>query len=258
MPRYRAAALILPGHPLHGHPVDLIVEDDQLTGVVPADGALDAARGDRDLGSARAFVGWWDLQADFRDPGTERAEGLDHGLTVAAQGGFAKVAPVASTRPCRDQPADWGWIDRRLPSWRLKVPIDDPEASGDVVLRRADGFIAYQLATVIDELCFGISDVMRGDDLRAALPAQRSLFRALSQPPPRFHHGPLRCDGLGRKLSKREASAGLAPLRDQGLDAPAVVGSLAAGLGLVPVGSRLSAAELLQGLTHDAIRASHS
>ena len=106
MPRYRAAALILPGHPLHGHPVDLLVEDDKLTGVAPADGALDATRGDRDLGSTRAFAGWWDLQTDFRDPGTERAEGLNHGLTVAAQGGFAKVAPVASTRPCRDQPAE--------------------------------------------------------------------------------------------------------------------------------------------------------
>ena len=106
MPRYRAAALILPGHPLHGHPVDLLVEDDKLTGVAPADGTLDATQGDRDLGSTRAFAGWWDLQADFRDPGTERAEGLDHGLTVAAQGGFAKVAPVASTRPCRDQPAE--------------------------------------------------------------------------------------------------------------------------------------------------------
>ena len=105
MPRYRAAAL-MPGHPLHGHPVDLLVEDDKLTGVAPADGALDATRGDRDLGSARAFAGWWDLQTDFRDPGTERAEGLNHGLTVAAQGGFAKVAPVASTRPCRDQPAE--------------------------------------------------------------------------------------------------------------------------------------------------------
>ena len=159
---------------------------------------------------------------------------------------------------CRDGRGGWGWRDRRLPSWRLKVPIDDPDASGDVVVRRADGFIAYQLATVIDELCFGISDVVRGDDLRAALPAQRSLFRALSQRPPRFHHGPLRCDALGKKLSKREASAGLAPLREQGLDAADVVGSLAAGLGLVPVGSRLSAAELLQGLTHDAIRAAYS
>ena len=56
-----------------------------------------------------------------------------------------------------------------------------PTASGDVVLRRADGFIAYQLATVIDELSFGITDVVRGADLREALPAQRSLFAALGE-----------------------------------------------------------------------------
>ena len=106
MPRYRAASLILPGHPLHGRSVDLLVDHDRFAGIEAADGALDADRGDRDLGDAVAFAGWWDLQTDFRDPGTDRAEGLEQGLAVAAQGGFARVAPVASTRPCRDQPAD--------------------------------------------------------------------------------------------------------------------------------------------------------
>ena len=106
MPRYRAASLILPGHPLHGRSVDLLVDHDRFAGIEAADGPLDADRGDRDLGDAVAFAGWWDLQTDFRDPGTDRAEGLEQGLAVAAQGGFARVAPVASTRPCRDQPAD--------------------------------------------------------------------------------------------------------------------------------------------------------
>ena len=132
---------------------------------------------------------------------------------------------------CSEGSGGWGWRDRRLPSWRLRVPSDDPDRSGDVVVRRADGFIAYQLATVIDELVLGISDVVRGEDLREALPAQRSLYRALQQPPPRFHHGPLRCDAAGRKLSKREASAGLNSLREQGLDAAAVIGLLASDLG---------------------------
>ena len=99
---------------------------------------------------------------------------------------------------------------------------------------------------------------MRGEDLREALPAQRSVYRALQQQPPRFHHGPLRCDAEGRKLSKREASSGLMALRELGLDAPAVVGLLASGLGFGPPGARLSAIELLEDLTQKGIRAGHS
>ena len=156
---------------------------------------------------------------------------------------------------CRDVSRSWGWQNQRLPSWRLRVADDDPEASGDVVVRRADGFIGYQLATVIDELTLGISDVVRGEDLRAALPAQRSLYRALQQQPPRFHHGPLLCDDQGRKLSKREASAGLGGLRRAGLDPSAVIGRLAEGLGLIPTETRLSARSLLEGLTQDPIHA---
>ena len=104
MPRYRAASLILPEHPLHGQPVDLLVEGDRLAGLEPADGTLDAARGDRDLGDALAFAGWWDLQADFRDPGTERAEGLDQGLDVAARGGLLVSLPFRPPAPAGISP----------------------------------------------------------------------------------------------------------------------------------------------------------
>ena len=159
---------------------------------------------------------------------------------------------------CRTAGHPWGWQNQRLPSWRLQVPNSDPEGSGDVVLRRSDGFIAYQLATVLDELAFGITDVVRGEDLHQALPAQRSIYRALNQTPPRFHHGPLVCDGSGNKLSKREASAGLDALRGQGMDAADVVGLLASGLDLVDEGSRLTALELLECLTQDPIRAGDS
>ena len=159
---------------------------------------------------------------------------------------------------CRTAGHPWGWQNQRLPSWRLQVPNSDPEGSGDVVLRRSDGFIAYQLATVLDELAFGITDVVRGEDLHQALPAQRSIYRALDQTPPRFHHGPLVCDGSGNKLSKRESSAGLDALREQGMDAADVVGLLASGLDLVDEGSRLTALELLECLTQDPIRAGDS
>ena len=159
---------------------------------------------------------------------------------------------------CRTAGHSWGWQNQRLPSWRLQVPDSDPEGSGDVVLRRSDGFIAYQLATVLDELAFGITDVVRGEDLHQALPAQRSIYRALDQTPPRFHHGPLVCDRSGNKLSKREASAGLDALREQGMDDADVVGLLASGLDLVDEGSRLTALELLECLTQDPIRAGDS
>tara|TARA_B100000405_G_scaffold8223_1_gene7199 strand:- start:1778 stop:2560 length:783 start_codon:yes stop_codon:yes gene_type:complete len=154
---------------------------------------------------------------------------------------------------CRQAGNSWGWQQQRLPSWRLRVGDDDPHGSGDVVLRRADGFIAYQLATVIDELSFGITDVVRGADLRQALPAQRSLFAALGERPPQFRHGPLLRDSRGQKLSKREASSGLDPLRAAGMDAAAVIGRLASGLQLVDADARLSATELLEHLTQQEI-----
>ena len=156
---------------------------------------------------------------------------------------------------CRTAGHSWGWQQQRLPSWRLRVADHDPHGSGDVVLRRADGFIAYQLATVIDELSFGITDVVRGGDLREALPAQRSLFAALGESPPQFRHGPLLRDAKGQKLSKREASSGLEPLRIAGLDAAAVIGRLASGLQLLEPGARLTATELLEHLTQQKINA---
>ena len=159
---------------------------------------------------------------------------------------------------CRDRQLSWGWREQRLPSWRLRVPDGDPRESGDVVLRRADGFVAYQLATVIDELCFGITDVVRGADLREALPAQLSVFDALSAPPPRFPHVPLIFDASGHKLSKREGSAGLAPLREAGMDSAEVIGHLAAGLRLVQRGTRISADELAQHMKHKKLVACDS
>ena len=164
---------------------------------------------------------------------------------------------------CRQRPPTWGWQDGRLPSWRLRLPagpirwqerfaepgrLDGPTAIGDVVLRRADGFIAYHLATAIDELCLGITDVLRGRDLWSSTAPQAAVMALLGAEPPRYGHLPLWCDRTGQRLSKREGAEGLAGYRERGLDAAAVVGDLAASVGLVPTGSRLSAAELLQQL----------
>lgn len=171
-------------------------------------------------------------------------------------------APQPYPGTCRSLALGWGLENGRLPSWRLRLPNGplgwmerfgppgrcEGAAVGDPVLRRADGVVAYHLATAVDELALGISDVVRGEDLAPSTAPQVAVMAALGFPPPRYGHVPLWRDPAGHRLSKREGAEGLEGYRARGLDAAAVVGELAASLAMVPPGSRLSAAELLTSL----------
>src|SRR5450830_250674 len=80
---------------------------------------------------------------------------------------------------------------------------------GDFVLKRADGFWAYQLAVVVDDAAQGITHVVRGEDLADNTARQILLQRALGLPTPRYLHTPLVLGANGEKLSKQNGAQAL-------------------------------------------------
>jgi glutamyl-Q tRNA(Asp) synthetase len=81
---------------------------------------------------------------------------------------------------------------------------------GDFVVRRADGFIAYQLAVVVDDAAQGITEVVRGADLLLSTPRQLHLQQRLSLSTPRYAHLPIAIDAAGEKLSKQSGARSIA------------------------------------------------
>lgn len=82
---------------------------------------------------------------------------------------------------------------------------------GDVILRRRDGVIAYQLAVVVDDARQGITDIVRGADLLDSTPWQIALQEALGLPPVRYAHLPVVTEPTGLKLAKSRRSVALDP-----------------------------------------------
>jgi len=79
------------------------------------------------------------------------------------------------------------------------------QQTGDFIIRRGDGLIAYQLAVVVDDADAGITDIVRGSDLLESTGRQILLQRALRLPTPNYIHLPLMVDVNGRKLSKSDS-----------------------------------------------------
>lgn len=92
-----------------------------------------------------------------------------------------------------------------------------PGEMKDVVVRKKDGFAAYQLASLVDDVHFGIDLVVRGQDLWPSTLVQLHLasrlgFDAFSKTV--FHHHPLLVQE-GKKLSKSAGHTSIRQLRER-------------------------------------------
>ena len=173
---------------------------------------------------------------------------------------------------CRGRFRSWAqakaWIDScqpgsgRIPCWRFRVSagtvvaFDDVFAGrfeqdvasvlGDFPLARDEFGAGYTLACAVDDLAMGVTEVVRGDDLLPATPAQILLCRALAESPSiSYLHLPLVVGPDGKRLAKRHGDTRVASFREAGWHPERLLGLLAASCGWAREGESLSLSEIL-------------
>lgn len=147
----------------------------------------------------------------------------------------------------------------RKPHWRFKLsgksvefadiirgPVHIETASlSDPVLIREDGRFLYTLPSVVDDIDFKITHIIRGEDHVTNTGVQVEIFEALGAPVPQFAHFSMLVGAGGEALSKRLGSLAIEGLRDDGIE-PQAINSLLAKLGTSdPVVARATLDELV-------------
>ncbi|MGQ0456748.1 MAG: glutamate--tRNA ligase [Hyphomicrobium sp.] len=93
----------------------------------------------------------------------------------------------------------------------------------DPVLIRADGTYLYTFTSVVDDVDFAITHVVRGEDHVTNTGVQLAIFAAMAAKPPAFGHHSLLIGADGHALSKRLGALSVQSLRDAGLEPMAVL-----------------------------------
>jgi glutamyl-tRNA synthetase len=125
----------------------------------------------------------------------------------------------------------------RKPHWRFKLnhhqvewndlirgPVHiDTASQSDPVCIREDGTYLYTFCSVIDDIEFGVTHVIRGEDHVANTAVQIEITRQLGGAVPAYGHHSWLVDADGTGLSKRLGSLSITAMREDGLEAMAVV-----------------------------------
>jgi glutamyl-queuosine tRNA(Asp) synthetase len=141
------------------------------------------------------------------------------------------------------------WNDRVLGPQR-----DDPaRLTGDPLLHRRDGCYAYHLAVVVDDGAQGVTEVVRGADLRAVTATQIRLQQALGLARPAYAHLGLVTGPSGARLGKRDGALGLALLAHRGVRVAEFLGWLGWSLGCLERPEPVAALDLVPGFRWDRV-----
>src|SRR5271157_1726878 len=149
----------------------------------------------------------------------------------------------------------------RRPHWRFRLDPGilrwddmvrgesriDCASLSDPVLRREDGTYLYTLPSVVDDIEFGVTDVIRGEDHVTNTAVQIQIFEALAGAAPRFGHHNLLTDAAGEGLSKRTGALSIASLREKGVE-PLAVAALAVLIGSADAVRPVASLDELAGL----------
>lgn len=238
-----------------GEFADAIAEDLAWLGIEPHDRARQSDRLDRYDEAVARLKAAERLYACY-----ETAEELDRKRKLQHARGLPPVydrAALKLTASDHDRFAEQGMA----PHWRFRLEgravawadlvrggqTIESSSLSDPVLVRADGSYLYTLTSVVDDIAFAITHIIRGEDHVANTAAQIDIFETLGAQPPAFGHHNLLVGADGKGLSKRLGSLSIRHLREVGLE-PMAVASHAATVGTSdPVAPHVSMDSLVSG-----------
>ncbi|MCP5036797.1 MAG: glutamate--tRNA ligase, partial [Rhodobacteraceae bacterium] len=141
-------------------------------------------------------------------------------------------------------------LERQRINWKDGILGDlsiDAASVSDPVLIRGDGQFLYTLASVCDDVDYGVSHVVRGSDHVTNTAVQIQIIEALGGKVPDFAHHSLLTGPGGEALSKRLGTLALRDLRAQGVAPLALLSQLARLGSSKPVELAASLAEIAEG-----------